>query len=364
MPAPSPAPPDARRKALEYLWGQYKVWDETSETYRRSLSLWRPLVLLMGVAGGALGALSTEGAVPAAWRAAWAHWDKLDVAGGILLGLAALATREMLSPERERRWVRTRAAAEAFKREAYLMAAKAPPYDGVIVPASLERAEDIRATIGETQEASVGEEKKREGLPRSPMSVDEYVRHRLNEQMTYYRAKAGRHRDVVGRVRAATLLLGALAVALGVLGSRGVPAGVWLAVITAVTTSLAAYLYARRLQYLVVSFLAAARGLEALRAAWDISGRTDADTDERNQLILDCEKILSAENSSWIAEWGRKNSTAAAEARRAVGVEAEAEARLLAAPQPGARGGIPAAAGADVRAPRPAEPAASGRDVS
>ncbi len=312
MTASRPPRPDTRRNALEYLWGQHKVWDETADSQQKSLSLWRPLVLVLGVAGAALGALGTPGAVPPAWTAAFEHWGKPPAAfglvGGVLLGLAAFLTREALSPERESRWVRARAAAEAFKRESYLMAAKAPPYDGPITAASLDRAKGILATIGDMEEATLAEERKREGAPQSPMTVEGYVAARLDEQANYYRARAGRYGKVVRRVRGATVVLGALAV---VLGYPGGPAGVWLAVITAVSTSLAAYLYARRLQYLVVSYLAAARNLEALRAAWATSGKTDDDTAERNQLILDCERILSAENTAWISEWFTRDAGAA-----------------------------------------------------
>ena len=306
--------PDPRRSALEYLWGQYKVWDETSETYRKSLSRWRPWVLFMAILGGVLGALSTPGALP--FLSAWENWSKppstLGVLGGILLGLSAFFTRELLSPERESRWVRARAAAEAFKREAYLMAAQAPPYEGAITPASLDRAQDLLATTSDMQEVAIPEAKKREELPRCPMTVSEYITGRLDDQMNkYYRVKAASHARVVQRIRTATVVLGAAALVLSYLISReigGVSVGIWVSVITAITSSLAAYLYARRLQYLVTSYLAAARNLEALRARWTTSGKTDADTAERNQLILDCEKILSSENNSWISEWFKKET--------------------------------------------------------
>lgn len=308
--APRDPQPDTRRAALEYVWAQFKVWDETANRHRRSLYSWRLRVLLLGIAGAVLGTLSAPDALP--WLSGWANVELragFGIAGGILLGLAAFFSREVLSPERESRWVRARSAAEAFKRESYLLAAKVPPYDGVIDSGSLGRAKDILAAIGEMQEEPIAEEKRREQVPRCPMTVNEYVASRLEEQMNYYRDKAGRHTRVVERVRNLTLVLGAAAVALGVLGGR---AGVWLAVITTVTTSLAAYLYANRLQYLAVSYSATARNLDALRAGWRTSGKTEANTAERNQLILDCEGILSTENRSWIAEWAKKNNGAAA----------------------------------------------------
>lgn len=309
-PAPRDAQLDARRAALEYVWAQYKVWDETAEKHRRTLSSWRLRVLLMGIGGAVLGTLSAPNAFP--WPAAWDNSGRLraalGLAGGILLGLAAFFSREILSPERESSWVRSRAAAEAFKREGYLLAAKAPPYDGPITSASLGRAKEILASMGDMQEEPVAEEKRLEQIPRCPMTVEEYTTSRLEDQMKYFRRRAGQHAIVVGRVRNLTILLGAVAVVLGVQGGA---AGVWLAVITTVTASLAAYLYANRLQYLAVSYLATARNLEAVRAGWRTSGKAEADAAERNQFILDCEGILSAENKSWISEWARKDSAPA-----------------------------------------------------
>jgi hypothetical protein len=88
------------------------------------------------------------------------------------------------------------------------------------------------------------------------------------------------------------------------LGGGG--AGVWLVVITTVTASLASYLYANRLQYLVGSYTAAARNLDALRVGWQTFGGPEAAAAERDRFILDTEAVLSAENQSWIAEWSRK----------------------------------------------------------
>src|SRR5687768_6416648 len=286
MTTPRDAQPESRRAALEYFWGQYKVWDETAARRQKSLSTWRLWVLVLGVAAAVLGAFSDARAFP--WPAGWPTWgvsrSAFGAAGGVLLGVAAFLTRELLSPEREGRWLRARAAAEAFKREGYLAAAGVPPYEGAVTRVLLDRGRGILAGVGDLQEETVAEEKRLEGLPPCPLSVDEYVAHRLDDQIAYYRRKAGAHRTVVGRIRSLTVVLGVAAFALG---SFGGAAGVWLIVITTVTASLAAYLYANRLQFLVGSYLAAARNLDALRVGWQTFGAADAG--ERARFILDCE---------------------------------------------------------------------------
>jgi MFS family permease len=126
-----PQQDEKRRAALEHFWGQYRVWGETARKHQKSLSAWRLRVLLLGVAAAVLGAVSDPRALP--WPEGWPTFGvsraAFGVAGGVLLGVVAFLTRELLAPEREGRWLRSRAAAEAFKREGYLLAAGAPPYD-------------------------------------------------------------------------------------------------------------------------------------------------------------------------------------------------------------------------------------------
>jgi hypothetical protein len=306
MTTPPEPQQEKRRAALEYFWGQYRSWAEAARKHRKSLTVWRRCVLLLGVGAAILGAASDPRALP--WPVDWPtlgvsrSW--FGVAGGILLGVTAFLTRELLGPEREGRWLRARSAAEAFKREGYLVAAAAPPYDGPLTRDLLDRGRGILAGVGDLQEEPVAEERRLKGMPPCPLSVDEYVKQRLDDQLGYYRRRAGEHGVVVGRVRNLTVVLGVGAFVLGALGGGG--AGVWLVVITTVTASLASYLYANRLQYLVGSYTAAARNLDALRVGWQTFGGPEAAAAERDRFILDTEAVLSAENQSWIAEWSRK----------------------------------------------------------
>jgi hypothetical protein len=301
-----PQPQEKRCAALEYFWGQYRVWAETAEKHQKSLAAWRLRVLLVGIAAAILGAVSDPRALP--WPEGWPTWrvprTAFSAAAGVLLGLAAFLTRELLGPEREGRWLRARAAAEAFKRDGYLLAVGASPYNGPLTRAMLERGRGILAGVGDLQEEAVAEERRLKGMPPCPLSAAEYVTLRLDDQINYYRRKAGEHGVVVGRVRWLTVVLGVAAFALGALGGG---AGVWLIVITTVTASLGSYLYANRLQYLIGSYTSAARNLDALRVGWQTFG-AEADEAERDRFILDCEAVLSAENQSWIAEWARRDA--------------------------------------------------------
>ncbi len=102
------------------------------------------------------------------------------------------------------------------------------------------------------------------------------------------------------RGRGAPRILGALAVFLG----TSLLLSAWVALIGAATAALAAHLFAGRYQYLLISHQSTARRLEWLRAKWLALGKTDADTEQRNRFIVDCESVISVENSAWMAELG------------------------------------------------------------
>src|ERR1044072_1188019 len=300
------APNDSWKNALEHIWGQYKLWASTSRALKSKLSQWRRIVLTLGLAGGIVGVLSSQTAIP--WDSLWPPLPKaLGVASAVLLGLAAYFSKEILNPDSEGRWIRARSAAEAFKREAYLLRARVPPYDAEVIP--LTRVEDIRKAVEGVGYERLTAEQKREGMPSAQLSVADYIRERVDDQIeSFYEPKAEENKAVVRNISIITKALGALAVLLGLLGYlwAGLPA--FVAVITTVTAALAAYLYAGRYQHLVVSYQATAQKLAGLRAAWLVSGKKEEDTADRNKFILACEEVFATENGAWMAEWSKPSS--------------------------------------------------------
>lgn len=101
------------------------------------------------------------------------------------------------------------------------------------------------------------------------------------------------------------LSLGVFAIVLGALGLTGWTAG-WIAVISTIAASITAFAYAGRYQYLIISYQTTANKLERLRVLWESKGKTDTDTKERNEFILECEEVISIENSAWMAEMAKQ----------------------------------------------------------
>jgi hypothetical protein len=291
--------------ATAFVWGQYRVFAATSRAYKAELSAWRLRVLALSIGGAFLATICQQSS---GWGLEGGRLDWLPTALGVLsaiaLGLAAYFGKEILNPEKERRWIRARSTAESLKAEAYLFLAGATPYDKAeAVDLVFKRTEELIDTVKDLPTKTISEEDKGKGLPPTALSVDQYIEMRVNDQINeFYVPRAIENERVTKRGRQISLFLGALAVVLG-----GWTAA-WVAVITTVTVAIAAYLYAGRYQYLVISYQATARRLELLRSRWQASGMTDANADERNQFIHNCEEAISVENNAWMAEFTKETA--------------------------------------------------------
>jgi hypothetical protein len=229
------------------------------------------------------------------------------IVGGCLMALATYLGREILKPDQERLWVRARSLAEALKAETFLLRSGAPPYDAPEPGLKLlERVQELLAMVTDLPAAILTKDDRLQGLPEGPLSVGQYIQERLDGQIDqFYRPRAQQYDVLMKRWGAATLTLGALAAILGVLGKW---TGAWVAVLTTTATSVAAYLYANRYQYLIISYQATARQLEFLKHQWTVMGAPEQDPEKRHRFLLDCEEAISIENNAWMAKWVEKPS--------------------------------------------------------
>jgi hypothetical protein len=297
-----PAWSPARAQALAYAWGQYRVWAATSRQKKAEIFSWKLRVLVLTIVGALLGTVSSRLSGisdPAAWI--------IGIAGGVSISLAAYLGREILSPDQERLWIRARSMAEALKAEIFLFRTNAAPYDAADpAPKLMERVQEHLATVEDVQSARLSADEQLQGLPEGPLSLQDYIRERLDDQVEhFYRPRVQQYDRLMKRWRNVNLALGALAAVLGVLGKW---TGAWVAVITTVTTAVAAYLYANRYQYLIISYQATARQLEFLKHQWVVNGAPEQDKENRNQFLQACEEAISIENNAWMAKWIGKPS--------------------------------------------------------
>jgi len=299
---------DSRNSALKYIWGQYRTWDLTAQSLKNGVSRWRNIVFALSIGGAIFGTLAKQ---VDSWKiATWPAWvpPTLGVLGGVALGLAGYFTKELLSPGPEAKTVRARAAAEAFKSNAYLMATGAPPYAAATTADELlAKSREIRAGVEDIAPLAITTAQEAEGIPPAPMSVDDYVRDRVVQQIDeFYLAKVRTNAKKLAMGRRLSLILGALAVVLGIWSAKSASVAGWVAVIGAITAAIAARQYAERYQFLSVSYQATADRLKWLKTKWELDGNAQGGVDAQHAFVRACEDAISTENTAWMAEWTKK----------------------------------------------------------
>ncbi|MGD2084731.1 MAG: DUF4231 domain-containing protein [Candidatus Aminicenantes bacterium] len=299
--------PDQPNAALANIWGKYREFAATSRKKKKRLEIWRCRVLILGIAGAVLAVLCQETIRLKLDETGW-DWIPgiLGVLSALSLGLATYCGKELLNPRRVREWIRSRSMAEALKSQAYLYVTNTPSYDQPDKDDRLlTETEDLLSKVSDLQHEILTPEKKLEKILPNTMTVDRYLKDRVEDQINFYFSTATKYINKMEKTKKIGLVLGAIAVTLGALGFTGWTAG-WVAVISTITSSIAAYVYAYRYQYLIVSYQATGNRLEILKTRWEISKKTETDTKERNQFICDCEDAISIENSAWMAELTHK----------------------------------------------------------
>jgi multisubunit Na+/H+ antiporter MnhG subunit len=290
--------------ALAYAWEKYRVYANTSRKRKAELTAWRFRVIVLGIGGAVLGVLCQEAIRLGLHEVAWNRLPTvLGCLSALSLGLAAYFGKELVTPEQERQWIRSRSIAEALKSQVYMFLTGTTPYNTDDKGGRLSKeAEQLLESVRDLPHESISEQEKVKGLPSRIVTVQDYINERVDDQINgFYRPRSKEYARKIEKFKTIGLLLGVIAIVLGALGSTGWTAG-WVAVISTVTASIAAYAYAGRYQYLIISYQATANRLELLRTRWEASGKTDKDFQERNQFILDCEEAISIENGAWMAE--------------------------------------------------------------
>jgi conflict system pore-forming effector with SLATT domain len=95
-------------------------------------------------------------------------------------------------------------------------------------------------------------------------------------------------------------MLAVSGVVLGALAASFAPWGLsaWIAVVTTISGAVAAHVGAARYEYQLIEYLRTADELSRLRR--DAAATTSSD--ELDELILQCERIISIQNEGWMAK--------------------------------------------------------------
>jgi hypothetical protein len=301
--------------AEEEAWNEHVGWSKAANRLKARRTKSRSLVLYLTVVGAALQTLA--GTVP------WATVRvTAGIAGTIALAVVPILAGYFLKPEETRKWLRARSISEGIKSEVYTFCAGGAPYDGEAAPALLtakyreirDWGKDMvreRAIVGAQAAKAPGK-----------LTTDEYLARRIHQQIEdYYLKKGEENAAMAERFRFAEVVLAALAAVLSAVATFvandrshtvyvGFQLGPWVAVLTTIGGSIAAYAAASRYDFQATTFYATAAQLKDLARDWSDSGATQP-SQAWSTFVRRCEEVISAENRGWMAKLEPQSDTAA-----------------------------------------------------
>lgn len=288
-------------------WNEHIAWSTLADRLKSRRTRARSTVLCLTIAGAALQTLA--GTCAQVKTAA-------GIAGTIALALVPVIAGYLLKPEETRKWLRARSISEGIKSEFYTYRASAAPYDGDdALRRLLTKFREIRdwgKDMGYLR-AEVEAPKDPKPAP-GPLAPEEYLAARVNQQIQkYYEPKAALNARMARRFRLAEILLAALAAVLSGFATASASStsgnfhlGPWVAVLTTISGSLAAYALAGRYDFQATTFLATAAQLKDLVSDWQTSGAPGPPSTEWSAFVKGCEEAISAENRGWMAKLEEK----------------------------------------------------------
>lgn len=279
---------------LDRVADRQAALSETANYLKKRLDFARWLCFGLSIGGATLAAIASG--LPSEAYRPFLAWP----AAG-MLAISTFVAARLLSKDSVMLYVKARMAAEALKREAFLFATSASPYED---PAT--REPKLVAALGTIEANATGlglVEQKAKGsgsCPRNSLHAQDYITSRLDKQINYYRDAADKLM-MPSRLlhRTEFVLAGTAAIITAVAASIG--KGMFdVAALTAVITTLAgtvlAHLQAARYDEHIVSYRATADRLADLKA-------TAADNETAANLAKVAEEIISAETQGWQALW-------------------------------------------------------------
>lgn len=279
-------------------WSMYRQCAATSSFQKSQLEMFLKISLWLGIAGAVIG---TVGHV--VWRDQTSVPSRvLGTFGSLTVALAGLAATQAAARTRDKFWIRCRAAGEALKSSVYLYSASVPPFDVADRASTLAQRVEKALKDLEGIELRPGKPDK---LPPGPLSVTDYIKVRLDDQISFYTNSAIRYQKKADFWRYAALGGAALSAVLGAI-SAIFSLSAWVALLATLTTSITAYVKNQRYELMIGLYQATAMRLQLLKDQWLDSGKSDADKEARDSFIQRCEETMALENGAWVAQWSQQ----------------------------------------------------------
>jgi SMODS and SLOG-associating 2TM effector domain 1/Protein of unknown function (DUF4231) len=277
---------------LDIAWKDYHGWDAASDALQktsRQQALWALIITCGAALFGALASIR--------WPDDGTILIATSLTAAIMASIGAVLGRQILDANAQQQWLQARAAAEAIKSECFRYAARSGEYAGRDAALRFtERIDALSATaMAKGLAADAQTRAAATGGPVLNMTAETYRNDRLLEQGEWYRARSHRHATAARLLRHTSFVLGCLAAALGAVSAAHIVGWVapFVAMMTTVTASVAAYSVLSRRVYLAASYSAMASQLQRLAALHRDGVLPD------DKLVEAGEDLLTSEHRVW-----------------------------------------------------------------
>lgn len=294
---------------IEEVWREGVEWSGTARTLKTKDTRARNLASILALGGAAFGTLAVQFS-PETPVGGLSLSSLFGVASAALIGLGTWIGRQTISPENERVWTRARSFAEALKRQVWLSLMQVPPYDShdTAADALQKRVDELRNNTEVNGVAIRSEPSSSRALPEAN-GIDDYIRHRLEDQIHWYGKRATAFIRTVTFWKRLSSGLGLAATLLGLSAFSQYEVVAWVPVLTTAAAAVVSLLNADRYQALIPLYQDTGRQLRYRLARWHDLPASKKTQEEENHLIENCENIMASENQSWRAEWQSEPST-------------------------------------------------------
>ncbi|HYQ03084.1 MAG TPA: SLATT domain-containing protein [Polyangiaceae bacterium] len=291
----NPNAADVQRETVELIWRHYRAQAGTSRRLKAQRGWWQRILLWVTI----IALLVT----PFSKTFEKLGWDRtsaaLTIAATVIFSLMAWFQKEVLSDDAEQAWVRARQAGEGFKALAFRFLAGVPPFDVAGNEAALSHVDALAGKVATPDRVADDEASK--NIPPAPLSFEDYLKLRVDDQINFYRNAIERARGDQSRTVLIGRAISASVVVFGALG--GVIAKdwreIWAPFLSAAATLTVTQSARSRHRYLIDSYSVAADKLELAKTRYKTSNNTAGD---QKQLVETVEGVLTNENAAWVQQ--------------------------------------------------------------
>ena len=304
------------RALLEEAWKRFLLYDHNAGRFQRDFNRMQATVLSVGVVAVllAVGQQQVEmarlriGPEAPAWMALTVSAMRYPLIALPVLGAILIALSNRFRPGN--RWILTRSSAESVRREIYRYRVQACAGGvrriGQETPEELfqRRLETISNRLMQTE---INRTSMAPPLRRSPPTIVDgddgfcpihaelYIKVRVEEQLAYFRRRAGQLGKQLQVVQTLIVVIGGIGTILAALNGE-----IWIALTTTLATALGNFLHYSQMERSLIRFNQMAEELDNLRTWWEQLPPIARRLPRNIQRVVDAtERLLESELAGW-----------------------------------------------------------------